>query len=951
MKKRICVLLSLVLALGTAGQSSNSMWPLLQAQAARMSDGAGTGGLSDTGVVLDTGLAETSEHFQIKGLVRNGEYPRQGGIKVQETSFSYSRFDKDLTAVIEKWDGESEITFSTAGYGLTRSNYNDVVMRYVNSHPEFFFLTGGGSIRRSFNTITKILLETDSKYKPSDRTKFYNAVNQVLSGVDENWNPQQKILYLHDWLVTHIDYDDAYKNYDAYTALVENCCVCQGYSLAFCYLMNQLGFPAEFVYSNKLNHAWNAVKLNGKYYYIDNTWDDNNSYFTAFCSHKYFLKSQDEFEHTSFGNVSEATDWQILDGTYLYNRKDSGTEYDALPFRNGYGTVANFGSKTIYVEKSTNEIKAYDFTTGLSTDTGNSVADLGGYFSGVVRIGEMYAVSDLTHVYLYSKENRLIGRYYTESSNAHIYGMRLSGDLLLCDLYSSVYRDDFLDTKTIDIKTLSGYNAVQDFTLNRTSVTVQQGKSVLLVSSVLPENATFGNIIWTSSDSNIVRVNQYGKITGIRQGDAKIWAAVSDRQICVSVHVGEGAEEVPQEEPGAEETANLQDPTIALKEGSLELKVGDKRTLEYTISPISDVDVVWSSSDEKVVTVEVGGIVTAVGVGTANITASIEGNTGGSEAVCRVTVEQAAIPEQQTGTGTGGSGQNDATPEIPPRQDYSDVVVISGDTDKTPEAGNGGGTSGGGASGGTGGGTTGGGTAGGGASGGGTGGGVSGGTTGGATGGTTGGATGGGTAGGGVSGGTAAGTSGGATGGSSGTAGGGTGGASGGTSGGTTDGTSGGSMAGGATSGGTSGSTSDTGTSGSAESTGGQDISGGEAGQAGGSENRSSSETEDGADEETSGAESKIQSVKGKISSLAVAKRKLTIKLPRNLSGVRVTGYRIRYRVAGGSWKSVWSTKKTVSISGLKSKKTYQVQVRPYVKNNGKKVYGKWSAKKSAKVR
>lgn len=92
-------------------------------------------------------------------------------------------------------------------------------------------------------------------------------------------------------------------------------------------------------------------------------------------------------------------------------------------------------------------------------------------------------------------------------------------------------------------------------------------------------------------------------------------------------------------------------------------------------------------------------------------------------------------------------------------------------------------------------------------------------------------------------------------------------------------------------------------------------------------------------------AKPKIKSLKNKKG------KKVTVTLSKAVSGV--SGYQVAYAakasMKGQKTKSFKGT--SVTVKGLKKKKTYYFRVRAYTKENGKTVYGNWSSKKSIKVK
>lgn len=63
-------------------------------------------------------------------------------------------------------------------------------------------------------------------------------------------------------------------SYSAYGILVNRTGVCQGYALAYKLLLERAGIECYMVTSKAMNHAWNLISLDGEYYQVDTTWDD-----------------------------------------------------------------------------------------------------------------------------------------------------------------------------------------------------------------------------------------------------------------------------------------------------------------------------------------------------------------------------------------------------------------------------------------------------------------------------------------------------------------------------------------------------------------------------------------------------------------------------------------------------------------------------------------------------
>lgn len=138
----------------------------------------------------------------------------------------------------------------------------------------------------------------------SQEEQVDKVVNSFVKSVDfSKLSDYQVMKKVHDFICERADYDydaanamngnvDRYSYaFSAYGALVKGQCVCQGYALAFYRLCKELGYNVRFVSSdpNEGCHAWNIVMLDGKYYFVDCTWDDEGDDY----SYDYFLVDYD----------------------------------------------------------------------------------------------------------------------------------------------------------------------------------------------------------------------------------------------------------------------------------------------------------------------------------------------------------------------------------------------------------------------------------------------------------------------------------------------------------------------------------------------------------------------------------------------------------------------------------------------------------------------------------
>ena len=176
--------------------------------------------------------------------------------------------------------------------------------------------------------------------------------------------------------------------------------------------------------------------------------------------------------------------------------------------------------------------------------------------------------------------------------------------------------------------------------LNVESAYVNKGKTKTLTATVSPSNAYDRTVTWKSSNTKVATVNAGGVVTGKSEGECVITATtVNGLTASCTVYVRIGVD------------------SVKVSPASATINKGNTKRLTATVSPsnASNMAVTWKSSNEKVATVDENGLVTAVGKGTATITATTASNkrTASCKITVRIAPESVALNKTQLSLYTG----------------------------------------------------------------------------------------------------------------------------------------------------------------------------------------------------------------------------------------------------------------------------------------------------------
>ena len=168
------------------------------------------------------------------------------------------------------------------------------------------------------------------------------------------------------------------------------------------------------------------------------------------------------------------------------------------------------------------------------------------------------------------------------------------------------------------------YNqAVTGVTIEPSEAELTVGSSTKLTATVLPENASNKNVVYSVDDESILSVDQDGNVTGLSAGTATVTVTTEDGGFSASAEITV----IPVRVTGV---------SISPKAASVGLGHTIQLTASIKPSNAANKNLSWSVSDETIISVDDQGTVTGLSLGTATVTVTTE--DGGFTASAEITV-------------------------------------------------------------------------------------------------------------------------------------------------------------------------------------------------------------------------------------------------------------------------------------------------------------------------
>lgn len=170
---------------------------------------------------------------------------------------------------------------------LSESQIVTTIQAFFDDNPQVFWITNSYSYAYNGNStyfrMYSYLSANDCNSAISTlNSKIQAAVEAMPSGLSEFDREE----YIFDYIVKNCSYDNAavadqtgrWQSFTVYGALSGGTAVCEGYSKAMQLLCSYAGIKCMVTEGTASNvrHMWNAVDIDGSWYYLDVTWCDGN---------------------------------------------------------------------------------------------------------------------------------------------------------------------------------------------------------------------------------------------------------------------------------------------------------------------------------------------------------------------------------------------------------------------------------------------------------------------------------------------------------------------------------------------------------------------------------------------------------------------------------------------------------------------------------------------------
>lgn len=228
------------------------------------------------------------------------------------------------------------INFSTES--LTGQCFEDGVIYKIekavrSDHPEYFLLCSNLWAKVEEENVSFWVGEqTESSHDRNTYLELKTIAYDFSQTIPSNATTYEKAKSVYEYIMQATTYsEDAIHRKDIRGVLLDGEAVCGGYSYTFKFLCDTVDVPCIVAFGDAYNgidtgpHAWNAVQIDGEWYWVDVTWGD--AYHEAGeNAYEYFCLTDDELFQTHILSTI-ASDFPTTNEFHFEYPTCNGTKY------------------------------------------------------------------------------------------------------------------------------------------------------------------------------------------------------------------------------------------------------------------------------------------------------------------------------------------------------------------------------------------------------------------------------------------------------------------------------------------------------------------------------------------------------------------------------------------------------------------------------------------------
>lgn len=181
-------------------------------------------------------------------------------------------------------------------------------------HPEIFYVDGFAYEKYMLlGNVQKITFTPNYTMSYDEVVSTNQMIQQYadicIQGIPEAASEYDKVKYVYEYIISNTEYNvNAPDNQTLCSVFFNRESVCLGYAKAVQYLLQRMDMEVAVVTGSITtgeSHAWNLVKVNGQYYYVDATWgdasyltDSGNGEALTTINYDYLCITTDDLSHT-----------------------------------------------------------------------------------------------------------------------------------------------------------------------------------------------------------------------------------------------------------------------------------------------------------------------------------------------------------------------------------------------------------------------------------------------------------------------------------------------------------------------------------------------------------------------------------------------------------------------------------------------------------------------------